>query len=104
MILYNVTINIDEAVHDEWMTWMTEVHIPDVLATGMFVENQLCRVEGESEGGVTYAIQYLAPDRAHYERYLEEFAPRLQAEHATRFGGKFAAFRTVLEVIHRRQL
>ena len=102
VILYNVTINIDAQVHEEWLQWMQTHHIPDVLATGMFIENRLCRVEGESEGGVTYAIQYLAPDRAHYERYLHEFAEALQAEHSARYAGQFAAFRTILEVIHQQ--
>ena len=34
MYIYNVTTNIDESVHDEWLHWMKEIHIPDVLATG----------------------------------------------------------------------
>lgn len=79
---------------------MKSTHIPDVLSTGMFVENRICRVEGESEGGITYAIQYLAPDRAHYERYLAEFSGSLQAAHTERYSGKFVAFRTLLEVLH----
>ena len=36
MILYNVTINIHESVHDQWMIWMQHKHIHDVLATGKF--------------------------------------------------------------------
>lgn len=103
MILYNVTINIDESAHEEWLVWMKETHIPEVLATGMFTENRICKVEGESEGGVTYAIQYVAPDRSHYERYLDEFAPKLQQAHTARYNGRFAAFRTVLEIIHQSQ-
>ncbi len=82
---------------------MKETHIPDVLATGMFTQNRICKVDGESEGGVTYAIQYVAPDRAHYERYILEFAPKLQQEHAARFEGRFAAFRTILEIIHQSE-
>jgi len=40
MIIYSVTVNIDDSVHDEWVTWMKEVHIPDVMATGYFLENR----------------------------------------------------------------
>ena len=104
VILYNVTINVDAQVHDEWLAWMKTVHIPDVLATGMFIENRICKIEGESEGGVSYAIQYVAPDRTHYDRYQAEFAPALQAEHTKRYAGRFAAFRTVLEVIHQQRV
>ena len=99
MILYNVTVNIDDSVHDEWLKWMKEVHVPDVMNTGMFVEIKICKIDGFSEGGISYALQYLAPDQASYDRYQEEFAPALQAEHSKKFAGKFGAFRTVLEVI-----
>ncbi len=100
MILYNVTVNIDEEVHLEWLEWMKTQHIPDVLATGKFIQNRICKVEGESVGGITYALQYLAPNRASYEQYVAEFAPKLQAEHTKRYEGKFVAFRTILEVVH----
>ncbi|MEN9415922.1 MAG: hypothetical protein RLZ62_2226, partial [Bacteroidota bacterium] len=28
MILYNVTITLDLAIHDDWAKWMQEQHIP----------------------------------------------------------------------------
>ena len=34
MIIYNVTSNIDESIHDEWLNWMRQEHIPQVLGTG----------------------------------------------------------------------
>lgn len=99
MILYNVTVSIDEDVHEEWLRWMMDVHIPDVLATGMFLENKICRIHAFEEGGITYSIQYLAPDQASFDRYQSEFAPALQDAHTRKYAGKFAAFRTVLEVL-----
>lgn len=98
-IIYNVTVNIDHDVHDEWLVWMREVHIPDVMATGLFLESRMHRVLADDEGGLTYAIQYTAADMVHYERYRDEHAPRLQADAHARYGGRFAAFRTLLEVI-----
>lgn len=100
MIIYNVTINIDYDVHDDWLIWMKEEHIPEVMATGRFIENRMSRVLAEEEGGVTYAIQYLATDMESYNRYIHEDAPKLQAEHSSRYEDKFVAFRTILEVVH----
>lgn len=100
MILYNVTVNIDLSVHDEWLKWMKEVHVPDVMKTGLFVENKICRIFAEEQGGKSYSIQYLAKNWDDYNKYLEEFAPKLQEEHTKKYQGKFAAFRTVLKVIH----
>lgn len=100
MIIYNVTVNVDLDVHDEWLHWMKHTHIPDVMATGLFLDNRLCRVLADDEGGITYAVQYTCADMTTYERYREQHAPRLQAETRERYGDKFAAFRTLLEVLH----
>lgn len=99
-ILYNVTINIDHDVHLEWVEWMKNVHIPDVMATGKFLKYQFQRImEGENETGMTYAIQYLAPSLDEYNDYAANHAPRLQAEHVQKYNGKFGGFRTLMEVI-----
>jgi len=101
MIIYNVTINIDENVHDEWLVWMKEIHIPDVMATGFFLENKICKILAESEGGISYAIQYTCASMVDLDAYNKKHASRLQAEHLNKFNGKFGAFRTLLEVVHK---
>jgi hypothetical protein len=100
MILYNVTISIDAAVEEEWLQWMKEIHIPDVMNTGVFIDNKICRIHAEEEGGKSYSIQYLAKSWNEYNQYQEQFALKLQQEHTLKFSGKFAAFRTILEVVH----
>ncbi|NAS10652.1 DUF4286 family protein [Poritiphilus flavus] len=100
MLIYNVTINIDDTVHDSWLDWMKEVHIPEVLATGKFMEARMTRVLVEEEtGGTTYSIQYLSKDRETLEAYYKEDAPRLREDGQKLFANKFVAFRTELEVI-----
>ena len=100
MILYNVTINIDSRVAEEWLQWMKEVHIPEVMATTYFIKNQIARVLGDEEsGGVTYAIQYTARNMEDLMEYQRLHAPTLQAKHTERYKDRYVAFRTVLEII-----
>lgn len=100
MIIYNVTINIDESVHDDWLSWMQKKHINDVLATGKFFKAQLVKVLVEEEmGGITYSVQYFANDKTNLESYYKEDAPRLREEGLRLFGDKMLAFRTELQVI-----
>jgi hypothetical protein len=100
MLVYNVTITIDLDIHDEWVVWMRETHIPDVMITGMFVSYRMCRLIGHDHAdSEIYTVQYLVRDMAHLMRYQNEFAPELQRQHRARYDGKFAAFRTVMEVI-----
>lgn len=100
MVIYNVTISIDHSIHDEWLNWMRDVHIPDVLNTGLFNECRMSKILAEEEGGLAYSIQYTAKSMDDYESYQANYAQSLQAEHNSKFGGKYAAFRTLLDVIH----
>jgi hypothetical protein len=99
MILYNVTVSIDPIIAEDWLQWMRSQHIPDVMATGCFIESRISRVHGEEEGGITYAITYLSLNQEKINEYTEQHAPILQKDHAERYAGKFAAFRTLLSVI-----
>jgi hypothetical protein len=98
MYIYNVTVNIDDSVHDEWLNWMQRTHIPDVLNTGLFESCRFCRVMVDEESGTTYSIQYLVKDLETLQLYQQMYAPALQKEHTERYEGKFVAFRTILEM------
>ena len=101
MIIYNVTINIEDDIHNDWVAWMKGSHIPDVMNTGYFVEYKICKVLSTQadETGHTYAIQYTCNSIDDLNEYQKKHAPRLQEEHSTRYKGKFVAFRTLLKVV-----
>ncbi len=97
--IYNVTANIDESIHDEWLKWIKE-HIPQVLATGKFEKATLTKVLVEEDmGGLTYSIQYQTYSRAALDKFYEEDAPRFRAETTKLFADKMLAFRTELQII-----
>lgn len=100
MVVYNVTISLDKSIAIEWTKWMKEVHIPSIMETGHFRDCKLCRVQDvEEEGGMTFAVMYTAKSKEDLDAYHENHAPRLQQEHTAKFSGKFAAFRTMLNVL-----
>lgn len=100
MLLYNVTVTIDLDVHTDWQRWMQHTHIPDVMATGMFVSYRMCRLIGhEHTDSEIYTVQYMVKDMPHLLRYQQEFAPELQEHLRARYDGKYAVFRTVMEVV-----
>lgn len=101
MIIYNITINVEESIHQDWLNWMKSVHIPDVMNTGCFVAHKICKVLNTQldETGHTYAVQYSCVSNEKLTTYQHEFAPKLQEEHLKRYDGKFVAFRTLLEEV-----
>ena len=99
MIIYNITANVDQSIHDEWLTWIKE-HIPQVLATGKFTEAKLTRVLVEEElGGTSYSIQFRAKSREALEDYYAQDADKLRQEGIARFADKMLTFRTELEIV-----
>jgi hypothetical protein len=100
MILYNVTVNIEKDVELDWVNWMKETHIPDVLATGMFIESKFYKILHDSEdGSVNYSVQYFADKMENLMQYQNSFAQQLQDDVKKKFGEKFVAFRTLLETV-----
>lgn len=99
MYIYNVTINIEESIHEQWLSWMNREHIPAMLATGKFLKALMTRVIVEEEmGGFTYSVQYTTDSKETLHKYFSENADDLRSQ-SKAFEGKFIAFRTELEVI-----
>lgn len=98
MIIYSVTINIEQQIESDWLKWMQEKHIPEVMATGYFLDYVIQRMldPQPQEGTITYNIQYSCRSLELLEEYQAHQAPDLQAQHNQRYEGRFVAFRTLL--------
>jgi hypothetical protein len=101
MMIYNVTFKVDEAVHDAWLPWMREKLIPAVMATGLFLDHRICRLqEQEGDPDPTYVVQYTAEGPGQLQRYEQEHAASFARELSDRFGTRCLAFRTWMTVIN----
>ena len=101
MIIYNVTSKVEHSIHEEWVKWMKEKHIPEVMSKGFFLKFQFVKVlEVDETDGVTYAIQYYANTKEDYQRYIDEFAAALRQDLLNTWGNKFAGFRSLMQVVH----
>lgn len=99
MYIYSVTVSIDKTVANEWHQWMKTKHIPDVMATGYFTEYKMCKVLFVEDEGETFSMQYTFKNMEDIEAYQKLEAPRLQADMKALYDGRYAAFRTLLEIV-----
>lgn len=99
MIIYSVTVNIEDSSEADWLSWMKSVHIPQVMDTDLFTDYRIMKVltRQEDETGQTYNIQYECESMEHFEEYQKKHSQLIQKEHTDRYSGKFFAFRTLLE-------
>jgi len=100
MIIYNVTIKVAEPIHTAWLQWLQQEHVPEVIATGCFDNATITRLlEIDDSEGPTYAIQYHAPSKALYNRYIDKFADGLRKKSFDKWGNQFIAFRSAMQIV-----
>ena len=99
MIIYSVTVSVEENITGDWLDWMKTKHIPEVIACGIFTKAQINRVIASGDSNNTFAIAYTCPSMKDLHQYQIKFAPELQQKHVARYGDKAVAFRTIMEVI-----
>jgi hypothetical protein len=100
MILYNVTVKVDPSIADSWVYWMKAEHMPDLMGTDLFIDCRLAKLlEQDESDGITYAAQYYCEGMEQYEDYIANHADNMREKAAKMFGGKFVAFRTIMEII-----
>ncbi|XZF13789.1 DUF4286 family protein [Chitinophagaceae bacterium MMS25-I14] len=99
MIIYNVTVKVEAEIAREWVNWMKTDHMPELMSTGLFTDARLCRLLEQDElEAVTYSAQYTCNSIAEYNTYIGEYAPVMRDKSFRRFGNRFIAFRTIMEV------
>ena len=100
MLIYNVTTKVEWSIADDWVRWMKEEHIPTVIATGYFIKFQFVKLlESDEEEGPTFAIQYFVPSQNDFDAYIKFHADAFRKEIIEKWGNRFIAFRSLMEVV-----
>ncbi len=100
MIVYNVTVKVESAITDEWLIWLRNEHIPDIINTGCFTHATIFRLlEVDESEGPTFAIQYFAESKSLYNSYIQKHAEEMRKKGTDKWKGKFIAFRSVLQIV-----
>lgn len=101
MYIYNVTTQVIWAIHDEWVRWMKEFQIPEVVATGCFTHHRMVRVlEIDETEGPTYAVQFFTENLKSYKHYMQDFAPKLRQNAIKQWAGGAITYHSIMEVVH----
>lgn len=98
--IYNVTTKVNHSVHNNWLIWIKNEHIPAMIATSCFTQAVLLKLKGvDNSEGFTYAVQYYANAEQDYDRYLEQYAVNTRQSVLDKWGDKIISFRTTLEIV-----
>lgn len=105
MFIYSITLHINKEVEQEWLDFMQQKHIDDVLKTGYFIACSMRKIVSDNDKKTTtYTIEYTTKSEADYIAYQYEFASTLQLDLKQRFEGKFTALRNFYEIVFNKKV
>ena len=59
MIVYNITSNVAHEVIDEWISWLNNILIPEIMEVGVFNDFKFFQLlDIDETEGKTYTIQF----------------------------------------------
>jgi hypothetical protein len=101
MIIYNVTLSIHPDIEQEVLSWLKDVHIPEVMQTNLFLDYHVFKIIEDPNDRThnSYAVQYKLESWSHFEEYNAIHASALREKTKERYGENVLAFRTFLEKI-----
>ncbi len=101
MYLLSITINIEDDLRDEWMSWVNS-KIKIILADKELVKDfRVLKIMKEEPGqGSTYSFQYHLADLEKVDFFEERYNREVAAEMYRFYKEKFVEFRTKLEVVN----
>lgn len=99
MLLFNVTVIIEEASATDWLQWMKESHIPQLMDKECFVSYRLLKIVNSPNEGLSYSIQFIAEDKARHQTFLDSHEQLFIAEMYNRYPNKLVTFTTLMEFV-----
>jgi hypothetical protein len=100
MILYNITVIIDDAIESDWLNWINNTFVPEALSSNLLVSNRILRVLDSPNEGKTYCLQFIADSVQDYQLFQTNHAAALLEAHAQQFKNQSVFFSTTMEFIN----
>jgi len=100
MIIYNITTKVHTSIAAEWLQWLKNIHVKEVMESDCFTEFKIVKLlEIDETDGPTFAVQFAAQSKGLYNRYIEKFAGEMRKRSFDKWGDKFISIRTVMQIV-----
>ncbi len=100
MLIVNTTYHVSEDIQADWIFWVKNEYIPEVIKTNMMVQPRFFRLLIEDEpGNVSYALQFEVYDLDTLENWFNRYGTDMQVTMSNRFQEKVMGFTTMMETV-----
>ncbi len=100
-ILYNITMQVEKQLLDDWLSWIQLEHIPGIMDTGCFIKHQVLRLmNNNQQDEQTFAIQYFASTIYKFNQFEENFLEQELKKISDKWNTSVMYFTTVMEIVN----
>src|SRR6185436_5074801 len=98
MFIYNVTVKVDWSIHDAWLQWMLNEHMPEMIKTGCFTNSKLLRLlEIDEKEGPTYGAKDYADSISEYKRSIENHSTMVRQKYFDEWADRIITLRSIMQ-------
>lgn len=100
MLIFNTTFHIEDGVHNECITFLKDVYIPESINGGFLLEPRFAKIHSQHElSGCSYSLQFYVKNIETLNHWLTGGETLLQQKLKASFGEKVLGFVTVMEEV-----
>lgn len=100
MVIFNTTYHVSNSSNKAFLSFVKEFVIPQALESKLLSKPRLAQViHPTPEGGISYSLQFNAPNMAAIEQWRLQYEANLSHLIAKQFGHQVAGFSTLLQNI-----
>lgn len=99
MLLFNVTVIVDENSAADFLSWMKQNHIPQLMETDCFVSHRFLQIKDSPNEGLSFCVQFIAENEASHQRFLDLHEQAFIAAMYNRYPQKLVTFSTLMEFV-----
>ncbi|MBN8705237.1 MAG: DUF4286 family protein [Bacteroidetes bacterium] len=86
-ILYEINIQVRKEKEIDWVTWISDDHIPAICEVARVSDAFLIKIDGpDSDTFSAYRVMFYFDDKSDLTHYLDNFAAPLRDDHIKKFG------------------
>ena len=101
MIIYKVIIHIEKEIEKDWLSWMKQEHIPEIMSLNIFMKSKIFQVLNPKKRDLkSYCIEYHCTSINDYNKYKKNYAKVIQKKHSEKYKGLFNAERLIISLKH----
>lgn len=101
MLIFNTTFHTDDDIRKEYVNFMTEVYIPQVIKAGLLSNPCFSKIHHthEQQEGTSYSLQFRVENHDLLNEWIHGKGELLNKRLINKFGNKVAGFVTIMEEI-----